>query len=66
MKKALIIFITLLSNLVPVYSQETINFTINNNLNLEVTKCPAGNYFMGSNQNELGYNKNNDFVLIVK
>ena len=60
MKKALIIIITLLSNLVPVYSQESINFTLNNNLNLEMIKCPTGDYLMGSNQNELGYNKNNE------
>ena len=63
MNKSLPILLALILNLSPAFANETISFQINNETNLNLVKCPAGSFNMGSPDNELGRKANNEYSI---
>lgn len=63
MNKSLPILLALILNISPVFANETISFQINNETNLNLVKCTAGSFNMGSPDNELGRIANSEYSI---
>ena len=60
MKKSFPIFLSLFIGLTPLYANESLNIKIQNK-NIDLIKCPAGEFELGSPRDELGRANNSDY-----
>lgn len=59
MKKSLLLFLSVYCGLSPIYANEQLTINIQNQ-NLELVKCQAGFFYMGSSTDETGRNNDNE------